>query len=113
MHDLLTIYSRLLLGLSLIGTSSSAGNDFDWQESKIPDNIMSSHKEDLDYIKILLDQTLTCRDCGKRHVIEGKLADVDYCGCQGRKGSSVYGQKSEGSSSTKSTFQSFISYVHD
>ena len=90
-------FSRFLLGLSLIG-GSSAGNDFDWAQSKIPESIMRSHKEDLDYIRILLDQTLTCRDCAKRHVIEGRVTGVEYCDCQGRKGASVYGQKSEGKS---------------
>ena len=99
----LLFHDRILLGLSLIGTSSSAGSNFDWTKSQIPDSIMKSHKEDLDFIRILLDQTLTCSECKKRHVIEGQLSGVQYCDCKGRP-ATVYGQKSEGKINERTLF---------
>ena len=64
-----------------------------WDDSRIPDSLMESHRDDLSYIKMLVKKTLTCRECGGRHVIEGKVEGVEYCKCDTAK-SSVYGEQS-------------------
>ena len=65
----------------------------DWESSRIPDSLMESHRDDLSYIKMLVKKTLTCRECGGRHVIEGKVEGVEYCKCETAK-TSVYGEQS-------------------
>ena len=65
----------------------------DWESSRVPDSLMESHRDDLSYIKMLVKKTLTCRECGGRHVIEGKVEGVEYCNCDTAK-TSVYGEQS-------------------
>ena len=52
---------------------------------------MSNHKNDLTYIKSLIKSTLTCSSCQKRHFIDQKVENIEYCGCKDKK-NSVYGQ---------------------
>ena len=66
-----------------------------WDASRIPDSLMESHRDDISYIKMLVKKTLTCRECGRRHVIEGKVEGVEYCECETAK-VSVYGEQSRG-----------------
>ena len=78
------------------GDSSKAKKKgINWDASRIPDSLMESHRDDLSYIEMLVKKTLKCKECGKRHVIEGKVEGVEYCECQTAK-SSVYGEQSRG-----------------
>lgn len=56
----------------------------------IPDEVMTSHVRDLDYAHKLTHFTLTCQDCGDRHLIDQQVEGVTYCSCPSKK-SSVYG----------------------
>lgn len=58
----------------------------------ITDDLMASHKGDLEYIKSLIKSTLTCSTCGNRHFIDQKVENVTYCHCKDKK-PSVYGVK--------------------
>ena len=95
---------RHLLGLAAAASVPSAAEPespspkakkkgTDWESSRIPDSLMESHRDDLSYIKMLVKKTLTCRECGGRHVIEGKVEGVEYCKCETAK-NSVYGEQS-------------------
>ena len=57
----------------------------------ITDDVMGNHKNDLEYIKSLIKTTLTCQSCEKRHLIDQKVSEVEYCQCK-EKQSSVYGK---------------------
>jgi len=58
----------------------------------ITDDLMSNHKQDLDFVKSLIQSTLTCETCHKRHLIDQKVEGTEYCQCKDRK-PSVYGTK--------------------
>lgn len=62
------------------------------QDDLITDELMDSHKSDLDHVDSLIKTTLTCETCSKRHFIDQKVEDIQYCQCQNRK-ASVYGTK--------------------
>jgi len=66
----------------------------DENDNLIADELMASHSKDLDYIKSLTLNTLTCKSCQKRHLIDQQVQGVDYCQCKNRK-SSVYGVKGD------------------
>lgn len=75
----------------LAATSFVSANSEDSEEI-INDEMMGSHKGDLKYIKSLIKSTLTCEKCHKRHFIDQKVEEIDYCQCNDKK-SSVYGVK--------------------
>jgi len=58
----------------------------------ITDDLMSNHKGDLEYVKSLIETTLTCEKCHKRHFIDQKVEGTEYCQCTDKK-ASVYGTK--------------------
>ena len=101
---------RHLLGLTVVASAPSSAppsepkedassspkakkKGVNWDASRIPDSLMESHRDDISYIKMLVKKTLTCRECGGRHVIEGKVEGVEYCKCETAK-TSVYGEQS-------------------
>ncbi len=99
---------RPLLGLTAISvvTPSSSPHPppehpsrkakaFDWDAARIPDSLMENHRGDIGYIYMLREKTLECASCGRRHVVDEKVAGVEYCGCKSAK-SSVYGEQTPG-----------------
>lgn len=62
------------------------------QDDLITDELMDSHKSDLNHVDSLIQTTLTCKSCSKRHLIDQKVEGVEYCQCKDRK-ASVYGTK--------------------
>ena len=86
-----TLNPTFLAAFSPIVLSAATGNNND---GNITDEIMASHSKDLEYIKSLTQTTLTCKICQKRHYIDQKVQDIEYCSCPDRK-SSVYGVKND------------------
>ena len=84
----------LTLGLSAI-TTSSKKKDFNWKRFSLNDSVINHHKRDVEEAKKLLNSTLKCRNCAKRHPIDStaKVANVDYCDCSEKIVNGVYGEK--------------------
>jgi hypothetical protein len=102
------VRKRHMLGLTAFTATSSSSSSaqpppssgakakgFNWDASRIPDSVMEGHRDDINYIGMLREKTLTCKKCSKRHVIESKVESIDYCKCGDAK-TSVYGVQSEG-----------------
>ena len=62
------------------------------QDDLITDELMDSHKADIEHVDALIKTTLTCESCSKRHFIDQKVENIEYCQCKDRK-ASVYGTK--------------------
>ncbi len=54
-----------------------------WTGVRLPDDFMLNHRGDVDLAHKLIQRTLTCSKCGKRHAIGGEVDGVEYCKCGG------------------------------
>ena len=104
------IIIRYLVGFSLFGATTPTEEDnlrdtvdkdkppfhYDWSNLRVEDDRMVRHKGDVRLAHELTRRTLTCKDCGGRKVIEGRVDGVGYCGCPGKEAQSAYGQMTEG-----------------
>lgn len=59
-----------------IGVSS-----FNWDENKITNAELSGKKSEFEYVKRLQNETVICKDCHLRRLIDVMLPDTKYCKC--------------------------------
>lgn len=61
-------------------------SNFNWDQEKIPSESLQESAKDLESVGDLCRATVECHTCGKRQIIDQKMADVDYCVCSGSLG---------------------------
>ena len=68
---------NFLVALSPFILKAATFDNSDENDNLIADELMASHSKDLDYIKSLTLNTLTCKNCQKRHLI-GKKSNMPF-----------------------------------
>lgn len=54
---------------------------FNWQTEKISDEEIYKHFEEFDYVAKLKRQTVVCKKCNRRRLVDIMLPDMNYCKC--------------------------------
>lgn len=77
---------RMLLTRGHLLVSAIGVYSYDWENNKISDDAIKRGARDLEILEELFKRTIICPKCGKRQVIDQKIATVVYCMCDGKLG---------------------------
>lgn len=100
-HQMFTLYSKLWTecaikamlkrirqqfmrhSRSLVLSTTAGISLFNWDENKINDEKVLEHVNELDKVRVLCKNQITCPECQNRILIDCKITNIVYCECEG------------------------------
>lgn len=54
---------------------------FDWDAQRITYDSLRPHLNEIDFVRQLKRETIFCKVCARRKIIDGQVDGIDYCNC--------------------------------